>query len=96
MKTMEIFRFYYRCTQCGSRTEMEYIAPDDTSWVQLPCKECETHILSILKSPEEKSHPASFIVKEATNDDLVFPIDLACEVAFVDWIRDHQGDKFEE
>ena len=94
--TMEIYRFIYKCPKCGSSTEMKYVVPDEKSWIPLSCKECEAHILSILKFPEKPDSPAAFRVRNEVRNSLLFPGELAYENAFLGWIRDHQGEKCEE
>ena len=93
---MEVYRFIYKCPKCGSSTEMKYVVPEKKSWIPLSCKECETHILSIQKFQEKSDSPAAFRVEDKIRDCLLFPGELAYEDAFLGWIRDHQGEKYEE
>ena len=93
---MEIYRFVYKCPKCESRTEMNYVVPENKSWIPLSCKECEAHILSILKFPKKRGSPVAFKVRDEVRDYLLFPGELAYEDAFLGWIRDHHGEKYEE
>jgi DNA-directed RNA polymerase subunit RPC12/RpoP len=93
---METYKFIYKCSKCGSLTEMKYVVSENKSWIPLSCKECEAHILSILKFPKKRGSPAAFRVRDEVQDCLLFPGELAYEDAFLGWIRDHQGEKCEE
>jgi len=93
---VETYRFIYKCPQCGEKTEMKYVVPEKKSWVPLSCKQCETHVVSILKFPEKRGDPAAFRVRDENRDLLLFPGEIAYEDAFLGWVRDHQGDRFDE
>jgi len=80
---MEIYRFVYRCLKCDSDTEMKYVVPEEKSWIPLSCKNCETHILSILKFPAKSGSPACFRVRDEVRARLLFPGELAYEEAFI-------------
>ena len=93
---METYKFIYKCPKCESLTEMKYVVPENKSWIPLSCKECEAHILSILKFPKKRGSPVAFRVRDEIRDCLLFPGELAYEDAFFGWIRDHQGEKCDE
>jgi len=93
---MEVYRFTYRCQECGSDTQLRYVVPEEKSWITLSCKTCEAQILSILKFPATEDSPAAFRVRDETRDRLLFTGELAYEQQFLGWIRDHGGDRRDE